>query len=110
MARSAQRAIKHIEAAGDDISDEIFTQLASLRKEIASIADSASKYSGNRFDDVQHNALALADDFRHQGEKVARQVGKQARIATKAAQDNPVPLVVALGAIALASIWIFSRD
>lgn len=110
MARSAQRAIRHIEAAGDDISDEIFHQIAALRKEISSIADSANKYSNHRLEDVQHNALALAEDFRHQGAEVARRVTKQARIATKVAQDNPVPLVVALGAIALASVWIFSRD
>jgi hypothetical protein len=47
---------------------------------------------------------------RHQGAAVARQVSKQASVAGRAVQDNPVPVIVALGTIALLSALIFGRD
>lgn len=110
MATAAKRAIKRAENTSEDISDHLSQQISALRKEIASIADAVSEYGGHTFDDVQHNALALAKEVRHQGASVARQVGRQANVATKAVQENPVPVIVTLATIALLSALIFSRD
>ena len=110
MARPATRALRHLGAAGEDFSDELTLQVAALRKEIAAIADAVGDYGSPRFNDITNNAVALADEFKHQGAVVAKQVGRQARVATRAVQDNPVPVIVALGAIALISTLIFARD
>lgn len=110
MATAARRVIKQVEGSGEELSGNIAQQIASLRKEIAAIADAVSDYGGNSFEDVQHNALALAKEVRHQGAVVARQVGRQANVATRAVQENPVPVIVVLGTIALISALIFSRD
>jgi len=110
MATSAKRTIKTIEDAGDSVSDALLDQIASLRKELASISDAVSDYGGHRLNDVQHNAVALAKEVRHQGAVVARQVNRQATVAGKAIQDNPIPVIVALGTIALLSALIFTRD
>jgi hypothetical protein len=110
MATAAKRTLKTIEHAGEDVSDALFEQIEGLRKEIADISSAVSKYSGHALDDVQHGAAALAKDVRHQGAVVARQVSRQASAAGKAVQDNPVPVIVALGVVALLSALIFSRD
>jgi hypothetical protein len=110
MATSARRVIKQVEDSGEELSGNIAQQIASLRKEIAAIADAVSDYGGSSLGDVQHNALALAKEVRHQGTVVARQVGRQANAASKVVQENPVPVIVALGTIALISALIFSRD
>ena len=110
MATSARRAIKQIEEAGDDISDNLIQQIAALRKEISTIADAVGDYGGHRVHDMQHNAVALANEVRHQGRVVAKQVGRQAGVATRAVQENPVPVIIALGTIALISALVFRRD
>ncbi|MGB3339246.1 MAG: hypothetical protein WBA73_18880 [Devosia sp.] len=110
MATSAKRTRKTVEDTADSVSDALFDQIAALRKEIASISDAVSDYSGHTFGDMQHNAVALAKEVRHQGAVVARQVNRQASVAGKAIQDNPVPVIVVLGTIALLSALLFTRD
>ena len=110
MATSARRTLKTVEDAGDSVSDALFDQIAALRKEIAAISDAVGDYGGHRLSDVQHNAAALAKEVRHQGAVVARQVNRQAGVAGKAIQDNPIPVIVVLGTIALVSALIFTRD
>ena len=110
MATAAKRALKTVEDAGEGVSDALFEQIAALRKEIASISDAVSDYGGHQLGDMQHNAVALAREVRHQGAVVARQVGRQAGVAGRAVQDNPVPVIVVLGTIALLSALIFARD
>lgn len=110
MATAAKRTIKQIEDAGDDLSSTVADQVAALRKEVASIADAVSEYSGHTFGDVQHNAVALAREVRHQGAVVAKQVSRQANVASKAVQENPLPVIIALGTLALISALIFTRE
>lgn len=110
MASAAKRTIKTIEDTGEGVSDALFEQLAALRKEIASISEAVSDYGGDTLGDMQHNARALAKEVRHQGAVVAREVNRQASVAGKAIQENPVPVIVALGTIALLSALVFMRD
>jgi phage host-nuclease inhibitor protein Gam len=110
MATAAKRAIKRIEDTGDDIGENLAAQIASLREEIASISDSVSKYGNSHFKDAQYNAVAVVDQVRHQGAVAARQISRQANVAGKAVQENPIPVIVALGTIALISALIFTAN
>jgi hypothetical protein len=110
MATSAKRTLKPLEDTADSISDTLFDQIAALRKDIGAVADALSDYGSHSLGEVQHNALALAKEVRQQGAAVARQVNRQASMAGKAIHDNPVPVVVVLGTIALLSALIFRRE
>lgn len=110
MATTAKRSIKAVEDAGDGVSTALLDQIAALRQEIAAIAEAVSDYGGHSLSGVHHNAVALAREVRHQGAVVARQVNRQAGAAGKAIQENPVPVIVVLGTIALLSALIFTRD
>jgi phage host-nuclease inhibitor protein Gam len=108
MAIAAKRTIKRAEDAGDNIVENLSAQIASLREEIESISDSVSKYGNTHFRDAQHNAVAVVDQVRHQGAIAARQINRQAHVAGRAVQENPIPVIVALGTIALISALIFT--
>jgi hypothetical protein len=110
MATSAKRALKSVENASDSVSDALFDQIAALRKEIAAISEAVGEYGGHSLSDLQHGAAALAKEVRHSSAVVARQVNRQASVAGKAIQENPVPVIVVLGTIALLSALIFTRD
>ncbi len=108
MAIFSLRNSKYVEPA--DMIDTLSNQIAQLRKELASVKTALGHYSENTFDDVQHNALALAREVRHGGKVVARQVSRQANVAGKVVQEHPVPVLIALGTIALLSTLLFTRD
>ncbi|MEO8686018.1 MAG: hypothetical protein ABI414_14400 [Devosia sp.] len=108
MATTAQRSIKRIRDTGSDIENDLAEQISALREEIASISSSVSKYSNSRLHDMQDNAVAVVDQVRHQGAVAARQIGRQANVAGRAVQENPIPVIVALGTIALISALIFT--
>jgi hypothetical protein len=110
MAIGAKQAIRQLEHTSEEFSGNLSQQIAALRREIASIADAVHDYGGSTFNDMQHNAAALAKEMRHQGAVVARQVGRRANVAGKAVQENPVPVLVTLATIALLSTLLFKRD
>ena len=110
MATSAKRALKSVEAASDSVTDALTDQIAALRRDIASISEAVAEYGGQSLSDLQHNAVALAKEVRQGSALVARQVNRQAGVAGKAIQENPVPTLVVLGTIALLSALIFRRD
>ena len=110
MATTAQRSIKRIRDTGRDVEHDLAEQIAALREELDSISRSVSKYSANRVHDIQDNAIAVVDQVRHQGAVAARQIGRQANVAGRAVQENPIPVIVALGTIALISALIFTAN
>ncbi|MCS6761786.1 MAG: hypothetical protein MO846_07265 [Candidatus Devosia symbiotica] len=67
-------------------------------------------YGDHSASDLQHNAVAIAREIRHQERVVGRQISRQANIASKAVRDNPMPVIVALGTITLISALIFLRS
>ena len=109
MATATQRALQQAEHTGEMVSDNLTQQVAALRKQVDQLGHSVQDYGGHSIDDLQHNAVAIAKEVRHQGQVVARQMGRQANVAGKAVHDNPVPVIVALGTIALISTLIFAR-
>lgn len=110
MATSARRTIKRIENGSEEVAENIGAQIAAMRKEIASIAAAVEDYSGVSVGDMRHNAVELVDQVRHQGAVAAKQIGKQANAAGQVVRENPVPVIVVLGTIALISALIFTRD
>ena len=74
--------------------EELSRQLSSLRHDIAGVSRSVSRYGS-------HTARDVGDQLWHQGEIVARQLGKQARMAGKAVKEDPVPAIVAVAGFAL---------
>lgn len=109
MATATKRALQRAEHSGEAVSENLGQQIAALRKQVEQISNAVHSYSDHSVDDLHHNAVAIAREVRQQGRVVARQVGRQANMAGKAVHDNPVPVVVALGTIALLSALIFTR-
>ena len=108
MATTAQRSIKRLRDTGRDVEHDLAEQIEALREEIASISSSVRKYSSGHLYDIGDNAVAVVDQVRHQGAVAARQIGRQANVAGRAVQENPIPVIVALGTIALISALIFT--
>lgn len=108
MALFSKQDIHHVEPA--DILDNLSKQIAVLGKELASLKTAVNRYGEDSLGDVQQSALALAKEVRQGGKLMARKVSHQAGIAGKAVQDNPVPVIVALGTLALLSTLLLSRD
>jgi hypothetical protein len=110
MAISTKNTLKTIEHAGENVSDTLSEQIAALRSEIAAISEAVQDFGGHALSDVQHNAAALAREVRQQSAIVAREANRQAHAAGKVVQENPVPVLVVLGTIALLSALILKRD
>jgi hypothetical protein len=110
MAFLPARAFRRAETVSEDTIDDLSRQISLLRRELASVSEAVNDYSGSTFETVQHGALALARDLSHNSRDIARQVSQQAKLAGKTVQSNPVPVVVALGTIALLSAFLFTRD
>lgn len=110
MAISRKRALKAVEHGSEDVMETLSASIATLRSEIASIADAVNDYSGHRFSDLQHGASAFAREVQHQLPVVAKSVSRQASAATRAVRNDPLPTIVVLGTIALVSALVFRRD
>lgn len=74
--------------------EDLSRQLSSLRHDISGISRSVSRYGA-------HTANDIGEELWHQGEIVAKQLGRQARKAGKAIKNDPVPAVVAVAGFAL---------
>jgi hypothetical protein len=110
MATATRRTIKRIEDTSGDIGNNIGAQIAALRREIAAISSAIEDFNGPSVGDLRHGAVELVDQVRHQGAVAARQIGRQANVAGQVVRENPIPVIVALGTIALISALIFTRD
>jgi hypothetical protein len=110
MAILSARAMRHAEAVSEDTIENLSRQIALLRKELTSLSSAVNDYSGSTLENVHQGALVLAREVSHGSKDLARQVSRQARLASKTVHDNPIPAVVALGTIALLSAFLFTRD
>ena len=82
--------------------EDITRQLSHLRHDLSGISRAVSRYGA-------HAASDVGDQLWHQGEVVARQLGRQAAKAGKAVKDDPVPAVVAVAGFALFMRLILGR-
>jgi len=103
MANVTSRALQKLESANEEIIDSIGGQLAALRREIAAISSAIRGRSSPNF------AESALETVRDQGAEAARQLGRQAFIASRAARENPIPVIVGVASIALISALVFTR-
>jgi hypothetical protein len=82
--------------------EDITRQLSHLRHDVAGVSQAVSRYG-------VHTANDLGDQLWHQGEIVAKKLGRQAAKAGKAVKDDPVPAVVAVAGFALFMRLILGR-
>src|SRR5687768_9609652 len=82
--------------------DELGRQLSSLRHDMAGVSRAVSKYGS-------HTAHDVGDQLWHQGEVVAKQIGRQAKKAGRAVKNDPLPTVVAVAGFALLLSLILGR-
>ena len=69
--------------------EELSRQLSSLRHDVAGVSRAVGRYGS-------HAAHDVGDQLWHQGEVVARKLGRQAKKAGKAVKEDPVPAIVAV--------------
>lgn len=79
----------------DDIQDSLARQLADLQREVSSLGRQVARYGG----EAQNEVGDLGEALWHQGELVARQIGREATRLRRTAQEHPVPVVVGVVAI-----------
>ncbi|RYE74418.1 MAG: hypothetical protein EOP19_27765 [Hyphomicrobiales bacterium] len=82
--------------------EELSRQLSSLRHDVAGVSRAMTRYGS-------HTAHDVGDQLWHQGEVVARQLGRQAVKAGKAVREDPVPAIVAVAGFALFLNLILGR-
>lgn len=75
-------------------------QLESLTKDVGHITESLRRVGLDSRSDFRHMAHDVADEAMHQGAEVARLVGQQAMHAGKAIRRDPMPTIMAVGALA----------
>ena len=78
----------------DELLEHLSRQLSSLHHDLSGVSRAVSRYGAHTVHDV-------GDQLWHQGEIVARQLGRQAKKAGKAIKNDPVPAVVAVAGFAL---------
>lgn len=110
MANSTKQVIEAAEDMGHGASEAVSKRIAALQKEVTALTKAVGDYGGHELRELQHNAAVLARDVQRQGKQVVRQVERQAGAATRAVQENPLPVIVALGALALMAAMVFRRD
>jgi hypothetical protein len=114
MAKASSRAIHSAEAAGGEVADRLMHAVASLRHEIASMANAVNDFGAPRVrdlqHDLQHNASALAQDLQRHLPVVARKVSRQAGVASRAVVNDPVPAIVVVGTLALLTSLFLRRS
>ena len=102
MARTG-RAFHMIERNRDYGADVLAECVARLREDVRELASALRDQGAHRYGDLQHNASALVHDLRRQLPVATEELGRQARLAGRAVQRDPVPLLVTVGTIALLS-------
>jgi len=111
MATASSRALRKIESANEDIADSVSAQLKQLRRDLDSITEAIGDYSSRHLaKDASRLGHQAVDIVRHQGAVTAKQISHQADVAGRAVRENPIPVIAVLGALALASALIFTRD
>jgi HJR/Mrr/RecB family endonuclease len=95
-------ARRHALTDSIDLGDLVH-QISALRRDLTGSSRSLVR-------SATHTAADFGEDLLHQGERVARGVGKQAMRAGHAIQKDPVPTVVALAGFAcLMSLILASK-
>lgn len=97
----------------DDVSDNVAHHLSALRHEVAALSGQAGRYGHQLADrygpQIAHGASEIGGALVQQGAAMAQQLGRQARRASRAVKDDPVPTVAAVVAVACLASLLLSR-
>jgi ElaB/YqjD/DUF883 family membrane-anchored ribosome-binding protein len=78
----------------DDIEDDLETQIAKLRREVASLRKSLSKRGAAAYEDTRDGASDLYEDIMGRISDALPDLAKRSRAVKRAARDNPVAATV----------------
>lgn len=90
-------------------SRDLGGQIRALRREIDKLTRSTSSHGHDFAEDFGHNASEFIDDALHHGRAAAHQITRQAASATRAVSRDPLPLIVAVGTVALVATILMHR-
>ncbi len=114
MADNVTTLRRRVSKARDQIEGDLRDEIADLRAEIASVTQAVADMGHSTLGEMTHNAAGAFDDAMHvvrgQGRQVARLARREARVVRSAVQDNPIPAVALLGAVALLAAFVMQRQ
>ena len=100
--------LKMIDHHREEVGERLGEQLARLRAELTDLASTAQEYGRHHYSDLSHQAAATLHELRRHLPGAAEELSRQARQAGRAVRNDPVPLLVTVGTIALLT-HLFSR-
>ena len=84
-----------------DAEEQLSHQLSRLSRDVADISRAVQHFGTDARHEAGAAAADLLDGAWHQGEIVARRLGRQAQRAGKAVREDPVPAIVAVAGFVL---------
>lgn len=94
---------------GDRHQRHLASQIRTLQKEIDKLARRARHEGHDLIEEFGDGASDLFDEAVDFGRHAARNVSKQAIAAGKVVQRDPVPVLIAVGTVALVASLLLSR-
>jgi hypothetical protein len=101
--------IRQLQRGGSDTYRYLQRQIEDLRDDIAAASGGVTRQSQHAFDEFGHHAVEFMDEAVKQGGVAADQVSRQLVATGKAVQRDPVPVLVAIGTLALISSLLMNR-
>ena len=91
------------------MDDDLQTQVAKLAKEVASLSRIVSKQSADAYAGTRDHAAEIYDEVWSRLSEALPKLGKQAKLAGKTAQDNPVATAIVGIAVVGLLVGLMSR-
>jgi len=87
------------------VESELLERIASLREQLADLARQVEAFAQDQLTEARD----LAAEVGNAGADVARRAGRRTASAARAVRDDPIPVVVALGVLALLTAFFVAR-
>jgi hypothetical protein len=105
-----RRAVTHLRAVTAEpiaeAKDATEDGIISLREQIGDLAKQVEQFAEDRFEDAQEVVANVADG----GVILAARAGRQTLATARAIRDDPLPLIVGLGVVALTAAFIVGNS
>lgn len=93
----------------DEMVDDVEAQIASLRKEIASLKRSLARQGSSGYEAGQEQLADLYEYFQDRLSDMMPQLRSRARTAGRAIEDNSTAIVVGAAVVGLLAAFFLSR-